>query len=90
MPYTESRINPETGLPRTTEAEKWAMREILEKRFEGTKEGDDSESSSEEGTPRKQRRMFQDLVAKKRVGGGAKKKSRKGLQWHHLEKGKRS
>ena len=52
-PTQNPRINPETGLPRTTEAEKQAIKDLLEKRTEGAKEGDSSESSSEEGTPRK-------------------------------------
>ena len=46
------------------------------------------ESSSKEGTPRKQR-TSQDLVAKKRVGGGAKKKSRKGATVASMCKGKK-
>ena len=65
------------------------MREILEKRFAGTKKGDNSENSSEEGTPRKQRRTSQNLVAKKRVGGGAKRKSRKEAMVASLGKGKK-
>ena len=47
------------------------------------------ESSSEEGTPRKQRRTSRYLVAKKRVGGGAKKKSRKGATVASMSKGKK-
>ena len=78
QPTQNPRINPETGLPQTTKAEKQAIKDLLEKRTKETKEGDSSESSSEEGTPRKQGRTSWDLVAKKRVGGGAKKKSRKG------------
>ena len=65
------------------------MRKILEKRFGETKKGSNLESSSKEGTPRKQSRMSQDLVAKKRVGGGAKKKSRKGATAALLGKGKK-
>ena len=65
------------------EAEKQAIREILEKRFgEKTKENN-SESSSEEGTPRKHRRVSRNLVAKKRVGGGPKRNQGRGPQWHH-------
>ena len=78
QPTQNPRINLETGLPWTTEAERQAIKDLLEKRTKKTKEGDSLESSSEEGTPRKQRRTSRDLVAKKRVGGGAKKKSRKG------------
>ena len=73
-PTQNPRINPETGLPRTTEAERRAIKDLLEKRTKKTKEGSSSESSYEEGTPSKQRRTSRDLVAKKRVGGGAKKK----------------
>ena len=47
------------------------------------------ESSSEEGMPRKQRRMSRDLVAKKRVGGGAQKESRKGATVASMGKGKK-
>ena len=47
------------------------------------------ESSSKEGTPRKQRRTSRDLVAKKRVGGGAKKKSRKGTTVASMSTGKK-
>ena len=40
-PTQNPRINPETGLPQTTEVEKWVMREILEKRFtDKTKESE--------------------------------------------------
>ena len=88
-PTQNPQINPETGLPWTTEAEKQAMKDLLERRTEGAKEGDSSESSSEEGTPRKQRRTSRDLVAKKRVGGGAKKKSRKGAMVASMGKGKK-
>ena len=89
QPTQSPQINPETGLPRTTEAEKQAIKDLLEKRTEGPKEGDSLESSSEEGTPRKQRRTSRDLVAKKRVGGGAKKKSRKGATVASMGKGKK-
>ena len=88
-PTQNPRINPETGLPWTTEAEKQAIKDLLEKRTKKTKEGDGPESSSEEGTPRKQRRTSWDLVAKKRVGGGAKKKSRKGATVASMSKGKK-
>ena len=88
-PTQNPRINPETGLPWTTEAEKQAKKDLLEKGTKGTKEGDSSESSSEEGTPRKQRRTSRDLVAKKRVGGGAKKKSRKRATVASMSKGKK-
>ena len=53
-PTQNPRINPKTGLPWTAEAEKQAIKDLLEKRTEGAGEGDSSESSSEEGTPRKQ------------------------------------
>ena len=88
-PTQNPQINPETGLPQTAEAEKQAIKDLLEKRTKGTREGDSSESSSEEGTPRKQRRTSQDLVAKKRVGEGAKKKSRKGATVASMGKGKK-
>ena len=88
-PTQNPRKNPETGLLWTTEAEKQAIKDLLEKRTEGAKEGDSLESSSEEGTPRKLRRKSQDLVAKKRVGGGAKKKSRKGATVASMGKGKK-
>ena len=89
QPTQNPRINPETGLPWTTEAEKQATKDLLEKRTKETKERDSSESSSKEGTPRKQRRTSRDLVAKKRMGGGAKKKSRKGATVASMSKGKK-
>ena len=89
QPTQNPRINPETGLPWTAKAEKQAIKELLEKRTKRTREGDSSDSSSEEGTPRKQRRTSLDLVAKKRVGGGAKKKSRKGATVASMGKGKK-
>ena len=88
-PTQNPQINPETGLPWTTEAEKWAIKDLLEKRTKETKEGSSSESSSKEGTPREQRRTSRDLVAKKRVGGGAKKKSRKGATVASMSKRKK-
>ena len=88
-PTQNPQINLETGLPWTTKAEKRAIKDLLEKRTKGTKEGDSLESSSEEGTPRKQRRTSRELVAKKRVGGGAKKKSRKGATVASMSKGKK-
>ena len=89
MTHTNSTNKPRDKLPWTTEAEKQAIKDLLEKRIKGTKEGDSLESSSEEGTPRKQRRTSRDLVAKKRVGGGAKKKSRKGATVASMSKGKK-
>ena len=65
------------------------IKDLLEKRTEGAKKGDSSESSSEEGTPRKQRRTSRDLVAKKRVGGEATKKSRMGAMVASISKGKK-
>ena len=88
-PMQNPQINLETGLPRTTEAEQRAIKDLLEKRTKETKEGSSSESPYEEGTPSKQRRTSWDLVAKKRVGGGAKKKSRKGATVPSLSKGKK-
>ena len=67
------------------------MKEIMERRFGKKKMGDDVESSSEdeEETPKKQKRTSCNLIAKKRVGGGAKMKSRKGATAASKSKGKK-
>ena len=52
------RINPETGIPQTTEAEKEAIQRLLERRDRGqaTPTADSSSSSSEEETSKKKRK----------------------------------
>ena len=80
------RINPETGVPQTTEVEKEAIQRLLERRGRGqTTPAADSSSCSEEETSKKKRkgegeepseeetkrrRMAKDLVAKKKTGWG--------------------
>ena len=86
------RINPETGVPQTTEVEREAIWRLLERRGRGqTTPTVDSSSSSEEETNKKKRkgegeepgeeetkrRMAKDLVAKKKTGGGASKAKKK-------------
>ena len=81
-------INPETGIPRTTEVEKEAIRRLLESRGRGqtTSVADSSSSSEEEASKEKRkregeepseeetkRRTAEDLVVKKKTGGGASK-----------------
>ena len=87
------RINPETGIPQTTEAEKEAIQRLLERRGRGqTTPTADSSSCSEEETSKKKRkgegekpseeetkrrRMAKDLVAKKKTRVGASKAKKK-------------
>ena len=74
------RINPSTGLSYTLEAEKKAIRELMERKRKatGNKDLEEEESSEDQeeagGDPSpKKRRTSHDLVPKKRVGGGAMK-----------------
>ena len=82
------RINPEAGVPQTTEVERDAIQRLLESRGRGqTTPVADSSSSSKEETSKKKRkgegeepgeeetkrRTAKDLVAKKKTGGGASK-----------------
>ena len=82
------RINPETGVPGTTEAEREAIWRLLESRGRGqTTPAADSSSSSEEKASKKKgkgegeepskeetkRRTAKDLVAKKKTRDGASK-----------------
>ena len=69
--------------------EKQAIEKILRRRTGEPSKGDSSEESSEREMPKKQRKTSQDLVAKKRVGGGAKKRSRKGATPASMGKGKK-
>ena len=81
------RINPETGVPQTTEVERDAIQRLLESRGRGqTTPAADSSSSSEEETSKKKRkgegeepseeetnrRTAKDLVAKKKNWGWGK------------------
>ena len=82
------RINPETGVPQTTEAEREAIQRLLERRGRGqTTPAANSSSSSEEETSKKKRkgegeepseeetkrrRTAKDLVAKKKTRDGGK------------------
>ena len=89
QPTQNPRINPATGLPWTTEAEKQAIKDLLDRRTGKPGEGDSSESSFEGETPRKQRKTSRDLVAKKRVVGELKRSQERGIHRHPWEKGKR-
>ena len=87
------RINPETGVPQTTEAEREAIQRLLERRGRSqTTPAADSSSSSEEETSKKKRkgegeepgeeetkrrRMAKDLVAKKKTRDEASKAKKK-------------
>ena len=69
--HSNLRINPTTGVPYTTEAERRAIKEILDKRHKRPLEEEDKE---EEMVPKKKksplRRTSRDLIAKKKTLGG--------------------
>ena len=75
---TNPRINPTTGVPYTTEAEKRAIKEILNKRHKRLLEEEDEEEEAIMPKKRKSspRRTSRDLIAKENTTGGPQSDTR--------------
>ena len=76
--WPNPNINPNTGMLRTSEAEKRAIKDLLDRWKRWEEEDSDEEEEEEQREPPPKRWTSLDLVAKKQTGRGASGQRRSG------------